>query len=243
MHPCFPNVLECGCIEIGAMRFIITVLLILLAGVPTRSIDLPSYLDLGPADWCQRVGKESSGLLDPGSRDNSEVEDDDRRNFQLQQLLLAGFWNEDINSYNIRQPDGFTSNGGGRQCITVRYNITCSYNTDEICASMQNDSCNNADNWRFIWTVFNTRTTTGRMLLNITVYDLRVFGFELCDVYKPTINISINLNSTDDKPVPGKILCYDMCKALEDFTTLVSIEAISQDMCKALTNFTTSISS
>lgn len=216
------------------MRFIYTtVLLILLAGVPTRharSIDsssLLSYLeppeDLGLLDGSRSCGERP---LDPDSGesgDNSESEDDDRQNFQLQQLLLAGFRSEKINSYNIRQPDGFTSNGGERQCIAVQYNITCGSNTDEICASMQNDSCKNADNWIFIWTVFNTRTTTGKMLLRITVYDLRVFGFELCDVYKPMIRISINL--TSDEVMPGNV-CYDMCKALADFTTLVSIQAI-----------------
>ena len=58
------------------------------------------------------------------------------------------------------------------------------------------------------------------MLLRITVYDLRVFGFELCDVYKPMIRISIDLIA--DEVMPGNI-CYDMCKALSDFTTLVSI--------------------
>ena len=213
------------------MTLIVTVLLLFLVGAPThaRSIDhrsILSYLEESVADL---DGSRSCGErpLDPDSGEpediNSESEVDDRQNFKLQQLLLAGFRSEKINSYNIRQPEGFTSNGGERQCITVQYNITCGANTDEICASMRNDSCKHADDWIFIWTVFNTRTITGRMLLRITVYDLRVFGFELCDVYKPTIRISINLTSDDD--MPGNT-CYDMCKALADFTTLVSIQAL-----------------
>ena len=211
------------------MRFNVTILLILLVGAVThaRSIDHKSILyyleSTADLDGSKSCGERP---LDPDSKapgDNFDQGVDDKQNFKLQQLLLAGFRTDKINSYNIRQPEGFTSNGGERQCIAVQYNITCGANASEICASMKNDSCKHADKWIFIWTVFNTRTTTGKLLLRITVYDLRVFGFELCDVYKPMITISINLTSKED--MPGNT-CYDMCKALADFTTLVSIQAI-----------------
>ena len=201
------------------MSSTVTFLLILLGAVTAhaRSIDhrsILAYLESTP-EGSKSCGE---GPLDRGSARSREPADN-QQDFKLQQLLLAGFRNYKLNSYNIRQPEGFTSDGGERQCIAVKYNITCDSNAEEICASMRNNSCINSDEWIFIRTVFNARSATGSLLMRITVYDLRVFGFQLCDVYKPTISISIDLASEDYMPQT----CYDICKALSDFTTLVSI--------------------
>ena len=79
------------------------------------------------------------------------------------------------------------------------------------------DECPN-DTYIFIWTVFNAKSQTGTILLKLTVFDLRVFAFELCDAYKDPVDISISLAGAD----PSKD-CQSMKRALTDFTTLVTL--------------------
>lgn len=149
---------------------------------------------------------------------NTTIEND----FLLQKLLLAGFRAEGsgVNSYGIRR-GGFTTDGGiKRQCIAVTYNITCGENTTEIC---DNTNCNEEHDFDkesvfVMWTTFNGSSTTGNVLLKLSAFDLRVFGFELCDVYIDAISINITLAS--QKEVPSS--CYNLRASLVEFTTLVS---------------------
>lgn len=145
--------------------------------------------------------------------------------------FLKAFTAQGVNAYNIRK-GGFTRDGGVRQCIAVRYNIDCGENTTAVC---NRSSCGNqksatagteetesyaaaADEHITLWTTFNGSSTTGNTLLKLSVFDLRVFGFELCDVYIEPIHFNITLDS--DEPIPQS--CYDIRTALIDFTTWVS---------------------
>ena len=138
----------------------------------------------------------------------------------LQTLLLAGFRAEEpvgVNSYSSRK-GGFTPDGSNRQCIAVAYNIECGENTTTIC-----DQCNSSSTMAepdsYLWTTFNGTSETGNLLLKLNALDLRVFGFELCDIYNNQVTINITLESSE--PVsPG---CYDLNAALIEFTTLVSM--------------------
>ena len=141
----------------------------------------------------------------------------------LQTLLLAGFRAEEpigVNSYSSRR-GGFTPDGNNRQCIAVAYNIECGENTTTIC-----DQCNSSstmlgesDSRMYLWTTFNGTSVTGNLLLKLNALDLRVFGFELCDIYNNQVTINITLES----PKPVSQGCYDLNAALIEFTTLVSI--------------------
>ena len=149
----------------------------------------------------------------------------------LQQLLLTGFRSAEprgVNSYSSRL-GGFNSEGSGsRQCITVTYNITCGENTTTICDQCDVDKKNdNAVQWIYLWTTFNGSSATGNLLLKLNAFDLRVFGFELCDVYNNQVDLDIILESSE--PIsPG---WYDLNAALIEFTRLVSHHACSIHAC------------
>ena len=152
--------------------------------------------------------------LQPNS--NTTIEND----FLVQQLLLAGFRAKGVNSYSIRR-GGFTADGGNkRQCIAVTYNITCGENTTEIC---DNTNCNeeldfDEEPFFVMWTTFNGSSATGNNLLKLSAIDLRVFGFEFCDVYIDPIDIAITLESQEEM----LSICYNLRASLVEFTTLVS---------------------
>ena len=137
------------------------------------------------------------------SQDVDERNRNTNEEFLLQQKLLSGFRQNDVNRYNISQ-GGFTSDSDNvpPSCIPVQYYI---------------DECPN-DTYIFIWTVFNAKSQTGTILLKLTVFDLRVFAFELCDAYKDPVEISISLAGADSSKD-----CQNMKRALTDFTTLVSL--------------------
>ena len=143
-----------------------------------------------------------------------------KNDFILQQLLLSGFRAHGLNTYSIRR-GGFISEGGSKQqCVTVNYNIECEENTTAVC---NNTNCKDKvdfDKKPFfvMWTTFNGSTTTGNILLKQSAFDLRIFGFEFCDVYIDPININITLESPEQIP-PS---CYDLKASLVEFTTLVS---------------------
>lgn len=151
--------------------------------------------------------------------------EESQEDFLLQQLLMKGFKANDVNKYSIRK-GGFTPDGGKRQCITVHYNIECGENTTAICnrsecdsqksSQPSNNNCN-PDEHIILWTVFDGATATGNTLLKLIVLDLRVFGFELCDVYIDPIDVNITLDHYE--PAPQSY--YDLNTALTEFTTLV----------------------
>ena len=137
---------------------------------------------------------------DVDERDRNATED-----FFLQQILLSGFRQDNLNRYNISQ-GGFTSDPDNvpPPCIPVQYYIDV-----PVCPNNKHT---------FIWTVFNAKSQTGTILLKLTVFDLRVFAFELCDPYKDPVDISISMSDADPD-----IDCQSMKRALTDFTTLVRI--------------------
>ena len=146
----------------------------------------------------------------------------------LQQLLLKGFRSAEprgVNSYSSRR-GGFNSEGGGNhQCIAVTYNITCGENTTTICD--QCDIQNNSSQRIYLWTTFNGSSATGNLLLKLNVFDLRVFGFELCDVYNNQVDLDIILESSE----PISSGCYDLNAALVEFTRLVSYQLSFSGVC------------
>lgn len=124
----------------------------------------------------------------------------------LQSLLLKGFRMNKVNTYTI-QKGGFTLDVSKRQCIAVHYNIECGENTTAVCNMSKCDSKEGDQvlDMYTLWTTFNGSSTTGNGLLKLTVHDLRVFGFELCDVYIEPIHINITMES----PEPISQSCYD----------------------------------
>ena len=165
-----------------------------------------------------------SGLVGKSLRGEELTAASDQE-FDLQQLLLAGFRRNEVNAYNIRR-FGFTSNGGTERCIIVRYIIQCN-DTNEICThDLLSNRCEfegekNITEWAFLWSSFDTWTDVGKILLELAIFDLRVFGFELCDVYQDPVDVIIILNSSD--PRIATTFCDSICNVLLDFTTLVSI--------------------
>ena len=166
-----------------------------------------------------------SGLVGKllGDKQLSSTLSASEQEFDLQQLLLAGFRRNELNTYNIRR-FGFTSNGGTERCIVVRYLIQCN-NTNEICTNdLLSNKCDlegeNTTEWAFLWSSFNTGTDIGKILLELAIFDLRVFGFELCDVYQDPVHVTIVLNSSDPRIATKS--CNSICNVLLDFTTLVS---------------------
>ena len=145
----------------------------------------------------------------------------------LQQLILKGFqqfqdeFGNPVNRYNIRQ-GGFTSDLNIiHPCIPVQYNFECSDSAATLAKTCPLPSNKEpCQKWIYMWTMFKANTLTGQVLLKLTVYDLRVFGFELCDPYKPQVNITIKLESHTDLSGTS---CQELCRALADFTTLVSL--------------------
>ena len=154
------------------------------------------------------------------------LESDD--DFDLRQLLLTAFRRNPANVYNIRR-FGFTNDGGTERCIVVRYFIQCLGNDslNEICTDIINKTCGidqESTEWTFLWTSFDTGNIVGQILLRLAVFDLRVFGFELCDVYKQPVNVTfvLDLNSgSSDRKIYSKS-CDTMCRVMLDFTTVVS---------------------
>ena len=139
--------------------------------------------------------------------------------YTLQKMLLKGFRAEKpsgVNSYSSRK-GGFTRDGSNRQCIAVTYNIKCGENTTTICEQCDNSTTEGSR--LYLWTTFNGTTDNGNLLLKLNALDLRVFGFELCDIYNNQVNINITLEDKESVS-PG---CYDLNAALIDFTTLVSL--------------------
>ena len=144
--------------------------------------------------------------------------------FDIQQLLLEGFHVNKVNTYNIRR-FGFTADGGVEQCIIVNYFFQCDSITDEACAVWLNKTYGwHSDNpeaieWSFLWSSFDTSSTVGEILLNLAIYDLRVFGFELCDVYKDPVNITLTVNSSDPRISSNSF--KNLCIGLLELTALV----------------------
>lgn len=137
---------------------------------------------------------------------------------KLQGLLLKGFRSQrEVNSYSARK-GGFTSAGDNKQCITVIYNISCGDNTTEVCNRCNLNDKNKTEQI-YLWTSFNATSSAGSQLLKLDVYDLRVFGFELCDLYNSEVEFNITLESEEEIEFePG---CNNLEAALADFTTLV----------------------
>ena len=155
--------------------------------------------------------------------------------FELQQLLLAGFRRNLSNYYNIRR-FGFTADGGTERCIIVQYNIRC-YDLDmkETCTDSLNDICVQEDHniWTFLWTSFETqKSDVGRILLKLAMFDLRVFGFELCDVYQDPVHVTFSLNSSDLRLTTKS--CDNICNVFHLFTTLVIIVLFCECMFLSL---------
>ena len=178
-----------------------------------------------PAPIAKNVPREFEEPDSVESTSQSECEpfaspDVDERNrntteeFLLRQMLLSGFRQNDVNRYNISQ-GGFTldSDNVPPPCTPVQYYI---------------DECPN-DTHIFIWTVFNAKSQTGTILLKLTVYDLRVYGFELCDIYKHPVEISMSLPDAE----PNRD-CQNMKRALTDFTTLVSLNLTNNSYSRCL---------
>lgn len=146
--------------------------------------------------------------------------------FELQQVFLAGFRRNLSNYYNIRR-FGFTADGGTERCIIIQYNIECN-DTNEICTDgVLSDKCsldnNTVTDWTFLWTSFEAQySDVGKTLLMLAVYDLRVFGFELCDIYQEPVHVTFSLNSSDPRLATKS--CSSMCNVFHLFTTLVSIQ-------------------
>ena len=144
----------------------------------------------------------------------------------LQQLLLAGFRKNELNAYNLRGRFGFTSTGGTERCIVVRYFIqqTECKDTNETCTNdfLSNKCKINATEWAFLWSSFDTQLGIGKILLELVIFDLRVFGFELCDVYQDLVDVTIVLNSSDPEIATKSWHCKSICNVLLYFTTLVS---------------------
>ena len=161
--------------------------------VPQEEPDSAEFNSQSESERC-----EPFASLDVDERDRNTTEE-----FLLQKMLLSGFRHNNLNRYNISQ-GGFTSDSNNvpPPCIPVQYYI---------------DECPN-DTHIFIWTMFNAKSQTGTILLKLTVFDLRVFAFELCDIYKPPVEISISLPDAE----PNRD-CQNMKRALTDFTTLVSL--------------------
>ena len=149
--------------------------------------------------------------------------------YDIQQLFLEGFRTNRVNAYNLRR-FGFTGDGGVEQCIIVNYIFQCDNSTGKACTDVFNRTCGEktddveAIEWSFLWTTFDTSNTIGKILLNLAIYDLRVFGFELCDVYKDPVNITLTLNSSDPRIYFSS--CDNICIGLLEFTTLVGILTI-----------------
>ena len=159
-----------------------------------------------------------SDLLFSNSNSTEEKREHTVQDFYVQQLLLTGFGrNDSVNRYNIRQ-GGFTSNSDNvvPPCIPVQYKFQCKNGGCQSLIDMPQ-----CPEWVYMWTMFNAESLTGNILLRLTVYDLRVFGFELCDAYKTPVDISLNLELNNT--ILSKLHCQDICKALTDFTTLVSL--------------------
>ena len=146
--------------------------------------------------------------------------------YDIQQLFLEGFRTNRVNAYNLRR-FGFTGDGGVEQCIIVNYIFQCDNSTGEACSDVFNRTCGEKTNnveaieWSFLWTTFDTSNEIGRILLNLAIYDLRVFGFELCDVYKDPVTITLVINSSD--PTIYFSSCDHICIGLLEFTKLVCI--------------------
>lgn len=188
-----------ACIFTGSVIKVI-LLLVYLAGLTTP---VPITRNVPHHEPDSETTSQSEITCEPfASTDLDERDRNTNEEFRLQQMLLSGFRQNDVNRYNISQ-GGFTSDPDNvpPPCIPVQYYI---------------DECPN-DTYIFIWTVFNAKSETGTTLLKLTVYDLRVFGFELCDIYKTPVDISIAMPEVE----PDKD-CQNMKRALTDFTTLVS---------------------
>ena len=177
----------------------VILLLVYLAGLTTPAPIIRNV----PREEPDSSESTTQSVCEPfASPDADERDRNTTEQFLLQQMLLSGFRQNDVNRYNISQ-GGFTSDSDNvpPPCIPVQYYI---------------DKCPN-DTHIFIWTVFNAKSQTGTILLKLTVYDLRVYGFELCDIYKEPVDISIVLPDAD----PNRD-CQNLKRALTDFTTLVS---------------------
>ena len=193
---------------------IIAILCLFLSAVTATNLIHPCHL------------KQPLTANDPlGSHLLLESDDD----FDLRQLLLTTFRKNPSNTYNIRR-FGFTKDGGTERCIVVRYYIQCLNSSDdtlnETCTDVINKTCGidqeNTD-WTFLWTSFDTGNIVGRILLRLAVFDLRVFGFELCDVYKLPVTVTFTLDLNSGSKIYSKS-CDTICKVIRDFTTLVSQE-------------------
>lgn len=165
---------------------------------------------------CSEIGPLRSSP--PDKTMSIETSKDAAGEYQLQQKILKGFRQfqdksgiAGVNRYNIRQ-GGFTSDLNFiPPCISVQYKLVVTVEA----LTRKIKSCNE---WIYIWTIFNANTLTAKLLLKLAVYDLRVFGFELCDPYKTPVNITINL----EPDTQLRKNCQELCIALADFTTLVS---------------------
>lgn len=146
--------------------------------------------------------------LDLGYRVPSNQEDS-----ILEQLLLKGFRSQlptGVNSFSLRQV-GFTPEGSRLQCITVTYNLNTTANISNHCEEK------NVTQWIYLWTAFNGTTDTGNYLLKLNAFDLRVYGFELCDAFNNHVMLNITLESSDLELSD----CDDLDAALTAFTRLV----------------------
>ena len=159
-----------------------------------------------------------------GSRSRSEKYTKSEDSFKTQQKLIEGFRaNYVLNVYNLRK-FGFTSDGAKEQCVVVNYIFQCDDNSTDTCANVANETCGEQINvleseWTFLWTTFATGNRVGQILLNLAIYDLRVFGFDdLCDMYKEPVNITITMPNSSYANS-----CDNFCTGLLEFTNLVSI--------------------
>ena len=135
----------------------------------------------------------------------------------IQKLLLAGFnYNED-NRFNVLK-GGFTSKRDAKQCIPVNYKIDWNCTSTEACYNNSQQMCFKSDDFFYLWTVFDATTIAGDILIRLAAYDLRVFGFELCDIYREPVEIKITI--LEEVYIP--INCFSLCKGLVDFTMQVS---------------------
>jgi hypothetical protein len=188
-----------------ASTFIVSVVKVILLLIYLGGLTTPAPIARNvPQEEPDSAESNSKSECEPfASPDEDERDRNTNEEFLLRRKLLSGFRQNDVNRYNISQ-GGFTSDPDNvpPPCIPVQYYI---------------DECPN-DTYIFIWTVFDSKSQTGTILLKLTAYDLRVFSFELCDIYKPPIDISIALPDVE----PNKD-CQNMKKALADFTTLVSL--------------------
>ena len=188
-------------VSVNMMKFLLVLLPILfLIGINFTRIESTSNKN------CD-IFTESSEL--------SLTSNDDE--FNIQALLLAGFNYNDRNHYNILK-GGFMSNSHEKQCIPVNYTVEWNCTSNEACYNNTLSMCLQSGEFSYLWTVFDPTTRTGNVLIDLVVYDLRVFGFELCDIYKEPVEIKITL--IEEFFVP--INCFSLCTALANFTTMVS---------------------